>query len=463
MTKLLVSTKYPAILLALLIVFNSCEDPDSELGKNIIPSTSMYNTYYKEFDIQSSIFVNPDKSINTGMATRFYIGEVEDPYFGNTKSSAALEFLQLDNFIGTADSIKPMVDSIYMLINYDYWGISKQFDNDNAEQSFDIYELKSDLPEEDKLYHNTEIDTAALIGHFTIEYDSGDGYIEVPLDKSFANSLYTKFNVNGTTLYKDNNPDYSAFKQHFKGIYITPSTTNELSNKRLMINVNLGSTVIILPYKTDSSDSTYYKKYFFHIDKSTSDTSLSGYSFDSLKTVVLYDFIHNTKEQNANDSLLYIGGFGRTMSKLSFNGLYSFLKDSLNSIQSFTGAELSLQAYKGDKNQQFYSTPKIALKGLYNFNDTTIRINLYDPVKMQIGKLEKEYDANSNSYDFSMKDYFNSLLIGDLDSITQDFCLFNSYNYEPSRFLPSRIMLKKEDEDGNKAKLKVYYIKKELN
>lgn len=182
-------------------------------------------------------------SLRTSNQNRILLGNYIDPIYGKVKSESYFQLkpknLDLDNNSSNTQTHNYIFDSISMILKYDryYYG-----DTTNV-QSISIHRLMQKVKpngEDNHFYNSSSLtyhnESLGSMSYYPRpkEMDS----IIIPLSATFGNELFNKLKFNDLTSMEE-------FIDYFKGIVITPSSTNSSS---------------IIGFKTSSVVRLYYSK-----------------------------------------------------------------------------------------------------------------------------------------------------------------------------------------------------------
>lgn len=215
-----------AVLLASLF-FVSCEDP-GKIGLNINPENSAILTKYKEFVLPSAqVQFDARSTLNS---TSLQAGTYSDPDFGViiSKHYAWLGVQQSTPtlsasaaYVGTSISIQ--FSSIY----------GSESENQEIE-SFEVYQLASDIDPNQDYTRVDELNLGDLIGNLDILIEdkidtlATDSLFNFSISDTFGQSIFDKLK-NDNSVFEDD----TIFNAFIKGIALIPSASN---NKILYFN-----------------------------------------------------------------------------------------------------------------------------------------------------------------------------------------------------------------------------------
>ncbi|OFX19209.1 MAG: hypothetical protein A2041_10800 [Bacteroidetes bacterium GWA2_31_9b] len=419
-----IAKQFLVYISVLFLLFSfSCKDDANLIGADLIPETDKIGIYI-DTTLSFSGYLLNDEDYTTKNLTYFYLGELNDPYFGKTDASFASQYILTSTsvtFVGAE------VDSVVLYLEID--SIYGEFDktkninayllSNNLYSSIDsIYLTSTPLAD----YYNS----GGLISTGT-SYQ-GDTLVRIGLTNSFGDFLIPP--VDSIYYYRT----VEKFLEKYKGLALVYEGTS-----------NIGGLLKIAITSTNSEIKLYYKKP--NLEDET-DTLIYTYKFNTgirynnierdFSSGIINDFIEN--DSTLNDTLLFMQGLGGMTSKIVMSNLYNFPDEYQYSI---INANLTIPVFQ-DANMSKL-TPPDNLFFIYNVDSDLYQIEDYN------GKLfSGAYNETKQEYSFDISLHLKDLLNGEIKDSSLYIRIKNSSSY------PHRTILKSGLDD---IKLKVTYSK----
>jgi len=281
-----------------MLIF-SCQR-DTNLGYNILPDGDLINLNITDtFSIEVHTLIT-DTVVTSGVS-ELLLGEYNDPIFGNTKASFALQFFN-PQFINFKDT--DIVDSVILTLPYNQ--DADIYGNQTKEQTIEVYKITDiDLDNSVNYYGNDDPDKymGELIGD-TVGFRPSltDTTVHIRLNNSFGDFFLDADESNYLS--------GQAFHNFFKGLYIKSESVD-------------GDGAIV---KYDINDSLLVSVYF-HKNDTTHTALVYKISANNISNVRFNLFEHDYTSANfagplndeslPQDTVAYIQSAG---------GLYSRIK-----------------------------------------------------------------------------------------------------------------------------------------
>jgi hypothetical protein len=204
------------------------------------------NLYIVETDTVTPVFsVYRLDSFQTSGSGSSYVGEVNDPYFGNINSESYARFGIAINYYETVGLPTESYDSIVLVMHGDH----RYYGDTSSLYSIGVKQLKQDVDGAATTYynHNSLFTSTEILGSTTTTYRPNiDDSVRIKLSDDFGAGIFN--------LYK--NKDYritneTEFLQYFRGLNIYPGDGNKVI------------------YSFGASDSTMYIRLYYHDDQGT--------------------------------------------------------------------------------------------------------------------------------------------------------------------------------------------------
>ncbi|MFC2103762.1 DUF4270 family protein [Bacteroidota bacterium] len=397
----------------ILVITFSCEENPSSLGSNLLPDKIGYH-YDTTLIFNGNVFES--EPISTLDLANYSLGIISDENFGTFKGEYLGQFVPF----GIDDTICYFnIDSAFL-----YLDIDSVYGDPFTSISFNVFELTSEIDENDTYMSDTEISNyynpSFINGSSTY---SGDSLIKIPLSLAFYNRL-----TSDTSFYIDK----ESFLSEFKGLAIIPEIS-ESPGGVLITNITSTESHIVLHY----NDSLTYKYSF------SAGHRFAKYSND-FSTSVANDYLSN--DESENDNLLFIQGITGLSSKLTFTNINSWFED--DSSYSVINAELFIPVYQDDNFDLFFPPSRLFME--YHITDTTYAYirDCDDLINNRSKIFDGKYDEENNYYHFYIPKHLMYVLNRDIE----DLCLYFKMVWTD---LPHRVILNSNEN----IKLKVTYTK----
>lgn len=291
---------FTAALFLLLISITSCEENPTIIGSDLLPATDFVNI--KSTDtIGVAAYSYYTDSIITNGRTYSYLGTLNDPYFGNTKTDFVGQ-LRMFGPSGTGISGPwpgggtPIVDSVFLY--FSIAGAKGTLDSTTIHQ-IKIFEIDETLNSTVKYYSNRLPNIKREIGTFPLPVITKDTTqnITIKLPTQFGQDLLS----DTTQLSQDS--EGNPFMSFFKGLYLTMDTT-------------ISPPLLIA------------------LDFSLPDFTVRVHYHNSTTANLSYDFVINTNSVRYNR---YIHNFATADPAKKITHINDGVKDSSIYLQAFNG------------------------------------------------------------------------------------------------------------------------------
>ena len=245
-------------LLLCILVFNSCTDDPLQVGFELLPETDLLETNADTLSIKGYTVKGRSGTSYSNTGTQNYvsffssIGHVIDPIFGESWAEATMQLnygdshYELDTNVlsATYRSCK-----LYLKINEETtFGGEDGFDleiftlnNLISHTNKTDYSIKSEDFDINNIV-STSTEHNLFIDHNDItDLDSGNYYLVIEIEESYASSLMDTAFINANNLYLNE----SYFYSQFPGIYIRANATNGIGGIETFY---FGSSHLVLEY-----------------------------------------------------------------------------------------------------------------------------------------------------------------------------------------------------------------------
>lgn len=400
---------------AILIITFSCEEDPSSLGADLLPDSDKIEYHY-DTTLTFNSYVTASEAIPTSNLFTYFLGIIDDSYFGSFKSEFATQFLPS---INDTNITTYNIDSTVL-----YIAIDSIYGQAQESISFDIYELNSEINDDSSYYSTEDISTLYSV---TDKINTncqirGDSLIAFTLSNTFAERLKSD-----TAFYGSD----TAFKEEFKGISIIPTNLNAPG---AIINANIisGDSKIVLYYHTDTVDSLSLNYIFAYGNR------FASYSYDH-SSAVINDYL--TNPENENDDLIFLQGINGVSSKLTFSNIEPWFEG--DSSYSILKADITIPVFADDNIDVFYPPQNL----YFSYADEDSLLTYVTDVSS--GMFDGSYNESDNLYNFNISNHFMNILNRNIEDSCLNLNIVNKSSY------PHRVILK----SGDNIKMRVTYTK----
>ncbi|MSQ79333.1 MAG: DUF4270 family protein [Flavobacteriaceae bacterium] len=421
----------------------------SNVGLNILPQGDMFNLFQTDsFDLET--YTVSEDSLRTDALTLNAIGQLNDPIFGKSISSAIFQTLLKDP--NPALGTSPKFDSI--VLSMPYIGSNGFYGDTASTQTWNVYQLNQDIKNTDPYYSNIKPSQGALlgswIGHFrptqNISLKLGSKtntyipHLRIKLDDNFGKSIL----ANTTALAS--NESWLSF---LKGLMIVPQSATGKG----------GIVYFYFPHK-DGNLTVYYN------DSSTLDFGIGTNNAIGTARISQYQHDHTgfqvapaiNKKTNSDDG--YVQSMAGTKLWISIKDWQRISQQNPSSKVGVQGAELFLKVKQGTNTQGFEFPDKLLLVA----NDSGRNSFLFDRADALIGQdsgysnplgryLGGYYDKAKGGYTFHlgrhMQHLFNEFQFRGVNKDYGFYVIIPTDN----PMTASRLILDTNKNDGIKFKL----------
>ena len=381
-----------ALFILISLIFFSCQRK-TDIGYNILPKEDLLNTVISDTVSITVHSIKKDSVVTSGIP-ELLLGEYQDPIFGYTKASFALQFsnsIQYINFNNT-----DIVDSVILSLPYNQ-AAGNIYGNATSEQIVRIYQITDVDLDNSRQYYNTE-DTAkyagTLVGASIFTPLAEDSILNIRLTNSFGNFFISAD--------ESNYASGQAFYDFFKGLYIN-AESNGGDGAVVKFDVNDELLLTIYFHKNDGTEDQY--KY------QVTGNNISNVHFN----MISHDYSSANFASSLNDeslpqdSVAYIQAGGSYFARIKFPYIKK-LQDSGKIIVN--RAELIIKT--APKNLTFEETyPAINHMFIYSYvsNDTSLLVPDYITQTSYAGELYED-----NTYKFDIASYIQDILDGNTEN-----------------------------------------------
>lgn len=291
----------------------SCK-PDGPV--ELRPSQSAFpaNALYVDTFSVTSYTVKVDSLRSDGLSQNL-LGSYVDPVFGKSTASFYTQFSLPVVGVNFGNPSELVVDSIILSLDHEL------FYGKNDAQNFRVFEVTKNILEDSALLYsnqNIEYNTTSIgdLNNYTPAL--ADTQMRIPLNSFWAR----KFLDAPATTYSDN----TAFKNYFKGLYVSVNNASQPSGEGAIYYFNLLSDLskLTLYYKNVSTTATFTQDFVI----TNNEARVNHFTHDYTGTPVAAQFTNSSSGQD----FIYVQSMAGVKSKVLFTGLKNFLDQNDNSI-----------------------------------------------------------------------------------------------------------------------------------
>ncbi len=400
----------------LVLCFSSC-DKSSDIGLAVQPEGDLLNVSFDDTTQLITKTVRED-SLRTdqGLQTTGIglIGKYIDPIFGRTEASMFTQVRQKDNIIYNSFGTEPVCDSVVLCLAYAnaYYGeaVGRR---PLKEQKISVYQATEDfsfsVPYYSGSVHPGHSSHDLVMSNHTFVPELSN-YVPIGGTSLIPQLRLPLENIFGQTILNNqitgNLANDAAFRLFMKGLYITASQTQGLTNgegRILSYNLESTSSKLIVYYHNSTDDSLSYDfslnavGRFAHFDRDTvnRDPQIVAQVADTNRT-------HNYDR-------VYVQSLAGLKTKITMPNIMNRVKDGPVSINK---AELivKVDATKIEYHDDFFTPPLVLL--LFGIDDTGksyVIPDLVEPLSSP-GYYDGDYNSITHEYHLKISRYLQQVL-----------------------------------------------------
>ncbi len=240
---------YYIILISISMLIFSCQE-DTDIGYNILPGSDLINTQITDtFSVEVHTLIT-DTVITSGVS-ELLLGEYNDPIFGNTKASFAVQFFN-PNFINFKDT--DIVDSVILTLAYnqDYNNV---YGDQTKEQTIEVYKI-TDVDLDNTIKYYGDDDPGKYMGELigdTVGFRPSleDSIVHIKLNNSFGDFFLDADDSNYLS--------GQAFRNFFKGLYLKSESVDG-NGAIIKYDINDSLSVSVYFHKNDAEQTALVYK-----------------------------------------------------------------------------------------------------------------------------------------------------------------------------------------------------------
>ena len=411
--------EYFLILFFTILLFSQCSKPAGQIGAIILPEDSKLKLFYTD---TASIYAysEPNDSIRTDHLATSMVGSVYDPVFGVTTAGFYMQFLlsiPKHNF-----GENPKLDSLVIQLAYG----GNNYGDTNSTITVHVYEMMESIQYDTVYYSNTVIPVGSVdYADYTftprpVDSIVVDGDTIAPALRFSLSDRSTELGEKLLNIPSDNMDDNDVFREYFKGLYIVAQPT--YSNGTLVsFDLNSLYTQMTIYYSNDTVDSLRYN----YVSRST---AVKVNRFANFHTAGDNSFRQQVVEGDTalGKEKFYVQGTAGVRSVIKVGDMKKWRDLGIIAVNE---AKLVLS---GAEEEPYWGAPPKLL--LYEINEEGKNEHLEDQ-GMGDDYFGGVYNASSNSYEFRITQYIQSL-IDDSTKTNYGLSLYvDSPWYVPNRFI----------------------------
>jgi hypothetical protein len=407
-----------AIILPALMLLNSCNDDNTDIGLNLLPGSDKIGLFADTIDVDC--FTVTDFIVSTDERTLSPLGAYHDPVFGYTKAGFVCHARTSTSNV-KFDSVVDNINSLELQLKY-----SSFYGDDNDAQTVKVYRLKKEIYFDSIYYSDFSLSESEyeLLTETSLQFNAADSIIKIALPLELAEDFIDPLNE---SKFVDN----TAFIGYFNGFYVT---TNDIASGGCIYSLNLihEDSRMVLYYNDTAS-------YEFYINSKSAIINMFEHDYSTASAEVQAAIADTSVLRD----LCYVQSLGGLKTKIKFPEIENYF-DSTNI--AINKAQLVVNVKIGNGEGTFAPPPKMTLvaiteSGSYDF------ITDY--------KLNNTYfggSLDSYTYRFNIPFHIQEILNG-----SEDYGIYLFAN--DNRTIPYRAVIHGNDDSENNMRLELYYSK----
>jgi hypothetical protein len=404
------SAKTAIFLLGVIVAVSSCKKPEEELGLSVQPAGDVLaiNIVDTTSITASTTLVD---SLQTDARSSHLLGSYNDPVFGTTSASIAMQFAptgqpQAGDF---GDLNLLVVDSVVLALAY----TGEFYTLLGDPQTFRVHRMTDEL-EVDTAYYSNEVinhdNVDMIVGGAGVQVMSPDSVTVVGGDTLATNQLRLRIdNTFGYDLFAENELGTLAdatgdlFNSWLKGLYITPDNPGQLPGEGAVCNFDLLSTFTTL--------TVYYRDTTPAAEDTTSYSLIVG-DFSERVTIFEHDYTGTVVEAQINNPAagqqeLYAQSGAGTRVKMEFPHIMNY-NDSGAAPIAVNKAVLVVRIDE-DQITDFYPADRMFVIGINEAGEEFIVLDQFEGDD----HIDGYFDATNSEYRINLTRHFQSIWNGE--------------------------------------------------
>lgn len=299
-----VSRKYLLPLLAVMVLFTSCEEDPTDIGSGILPQADFSNMVSTDtFTIESyTRYIDTLRSLNPVYS---YLGSSYSPYFGLSSSDFVSQLWLYTSWPAAGAEIDSLIFSFHIV---DVVGEIA------GDQEVNIYEVDEFMHLDSVYYTNRSVPVSQFLGSFTISQGTeGDTVMHVHLPLTMAEELIR----DTTMLFLASDGD--DFRNYFNGLYFEYPQSD---NRHLLKLDLLGGYSNITMYYKDTLENS--RSFTFLFSPKAVIYNRYQHDYEAADPEKKIKYIN----QPVKDTMAYVQGMNGVFTRIVIPGLER-LKDEM--------------------------------------------------------------------------------------------------------------------------------------
>lgn len=247
-------TKPLATLIILLSFLASCKKDVSTVGADFVATRGgIYATYTDTLPIEA--FTTPMDSFGTQANAYFLLGNISDPYFGESTAGIVTSFSLPNNVSDFSFGSSPKIDSVVLQLQYAY--PAGFYGDTTLSHIVNVYELNETLSG-DSIYFSNRKPTykPIAVGTYNGRFATTDSSASTIVNSSLKIAPCLRIKITDPTylsLFSTNSSlTATTVKTIFKGMFVTDETHFANSGTVAYFDLNPNTNTSVMVYYNDS-------------------------------------------------------------------------------------------------------------------------------------------------------------------------------------------------------------------
>ncbi len=373
-----------SVILSFFFIF-SCNYNDEGIGENLLPDEDILKPLLSD-TITVELYTERVDTLATSQVTKVIVGQSNDPIFGYTEASFALQFDLTSNFTFKDDIVIEDIHlNMYHAVGDSAYGVT------NRVMNLEVYELSEQLFSDSTYYSNLQAESlhnGNLLGSSAVyPLELTDS---IPMRIPLTNELGTRF-MQAPEGSFDND---TVFQKFFKGIYVKASGSDAL----LKLSIDTGAYILINYHNTSAPDTKLeYRLYCMN----SNNTKLNLYSHDYSQS-----WFAEQINSGVQSNYAYIQGLAGTKVKIRFPYLETLKTlDKLNLYRAELILPVAEESYS--LSSKYPEAKSLMLTG----EDSEGGLEFLQEYLTSSGSYSGEYFNETDlNYSFNLTKYIHSVL-----------------------------------------------------
>lgn len=396
-----------AIIAGILVLFSSCEEEGTIIGRKLLPGSDFISMYSTDTLSIRSYTMYSD-SLESDNPEYSYLGQIYDPYFGTTIT----EFVSQLRLYDTLGSGVYTVDSVKLMLTFE-----EVSGDTSAGHIIRLSEISDEIFKDSTYFSSQPVPLTGYSVEAVLPVLRSDTVNTITLDlpPSFGEYLIR----DKTKLFYSENDDEPDFRSYFKGLYFQLISAGN-------------STFIKLSLLPPDNFSTYKHVLTVYMhDADTVNSSINLILDAKTKNAAFNKYSHDYSTAEAGKKIVHINdGIKDTLSYVQcLNGVYTkFVLPGLEDIKndtSFSGIYINKARiicpvqYDGDAYIGA-SFPSLLYMGYYTNTGKTYLVPDYS---ISTSFYDGKIDTTAGNYTFNVASYVQNFLDDSKGTLKPEFQL----------------------------------------